>query len=622
MQIKLSAFFFRGFKNGKIMKSKIILLTILTPVVLFSQARKAEFRIHDRGMLWETMKDDGTIGAPDPLNRFEYYPSMDWPGGPEKMQKDDQRSYMLGAGLWIGGKDQTGKVFFTENGPFMNVDKGTFSVPEKINNFIESPDFNPNEAEQTIKAMFTTSENIEVVRTSRQWSYSGLNNFILVEYEFTNKSAAALKDVCFGFPYLIRPSYQDFVVHNGWGDDFNRTDDIVKYDAENSLLFSYDDTPNFSLPTDVGNYLAARNELRTTGYAGFAMLYASPAKNNMAQPSNVFYAQILNNERYLTLTSSSPEAMYKILTGEDKSLQAKETDRLSPFMMLTAGPYDIEKGGKIKVVVVEAVNGIPEEEALQGISAQSLLPQGENMLKSSIQNAKTLYQNNYKAVNLPPASPAVDIIPVPENQSITVNWSPVEKTWKDPLTDSTDFQEYRLYRSSISFNGPFQLLRSVTPSRSADVTRFYDAKKNKWVVEDRTISLGAGYFYAVTSVDKDGNESFMTNRNTEPVYATRKPADQISNVKVFPNPFKKVSGFPVSGAENSIVWTNLPSECKIRIYTSNGELIRTMEHNSVNSGEEIWNQLTDARQRTAPGIYFWTVESPVGSTKGTLVIIK
>lgn len=604
------------------MKSKILLLTILTPVVLYSQARKADFKIHDRGLLWETMKDDGTIGAPDPFNRFEYYPSMDWPGGPEKMQKDDQRSYMVGAGLWIGGADQSGKVFFTENGPFINVDKGTFTPLEKTNNFIESPDFNPNQAEQTIKSVLTTTENIEVVRVSRQWSFTGINNFIIVEYEFTNKSASALKDVCFGFPYLIRPSYQDFVVHNGWGDDFNRTDDIVKYDAENRLLYSYDDTPNFSLPTDVGNYLNNRNELRTTGYAGFAMLYASPAKNNAAQPSNVLYAQILNNERYLTLTSSSPEAMYKILKGEDKSLQAKDTDRLTPFMMLTAGPYDIEKGGKIKVVLVEAVDGISEEDALKGISSQSLLPQGEGLLKASIKKAKSLYEKNYVAENLPPASPEMQIIPVPENQSITINWTPIEKTWKDPLSDSSDFQEYRLYRSNLSFNGPFQLVRSVTPTKSTDISRFYDAKKDKWVVEDRTISLGAGYFYAVTSVDKDGNESFMTNRNSEPVYATRKPSEEISKVKVFPNPFKKVSGFPVSGAENSIVWTNLPAECKIRIYTSNGELIRTMEHNNPNSGEETWNQLTDARQRTAPGIYFWTVESSIGSTKGTLVIIK
>lgn len=603
------------------MKSKTIIF-LFVPLLIFAQARKAEFKIHDRGVLWETMKDDGTIGAPDPTNRFQYYPSMDWPGGPNEMLKDDQRSYMLGAGLWIGGYHSDGNLFLTENGPFLNVDKSTFTLLERTDNFIESSSFNPNEAEQIIKMNLTTSENIEVKRTSRVWSYPGSNNFVLIEYEFVNKNSSRVNDVYFGFPYLIRPSYQDFVVHNGWGDDFNRTDEIVKYDAENKLLFSYDDTPNFSLPNDVGNYWDDKNELRTTGYAGFALVYATAAKNNIPQPSNIFYAQLLNNEKYFTLTISSAANMYKILNGEDKILQASETDKLSPFMMLSAGPYDIEANGTVKIVLVEAVAGISLTDALKGLASQALLSQGENLLKQSIIKAKNIYANNFVVNILPPPSPEMEIIPVPENQSITINWKPVEDSWNDPFTSTNDFHEYKLYRSSLSFIGPYDLLKTIRPSRTTDRDRYYDSEKNKWVFEDKTISLGAGYFYAVTSVDKDGNESWMTNRNEEAVHAIRNPAENALNVKVFPNPFKKVSGFPVSGSENSIVWTNLPAECKVRIYTSNGELIKTMEHKSQLSGEETWDQLTDARQRIAPGIYFWTVESSVGNAKGTLLIIK
>ncbi|MBI1938833.1 MAG: hypothetical protein HYS25_12015 [Ignavibacteriales bacterium] len=603
------------------MKSKTIIFLFL-PLLIFAQARKAEFKIHDRGVLWETMKDDGTIGAPDPTNRFQYYPGMDWPGGPNEMLKDDQRSYMVGAGLWIGGYHSDGSLFLTENGPFLNVDKSTFTLLEKTDNFIESSSFNPNDAEQIIKMNLTTSENIEVKRTSRVWSYPGSNNFILIEYEFVNKNSSRVNDIYFGFPYLIRPSYQDFVVHNGWGDDFNRTDEIVKYDAENKLLFAYDDTPNFSLPNDVGNYRDDKNELRTTGYAGFALVDAANAKNNIPQPSNIFYAQLLNNEKYFTLTSSSAANMYKILNGEDKTLQASGTDKLTPFTMISAGPYDIEANGTVKIVLAEAVAGISLTDALKGLASQALLPQGENLLKQSIAKAKNIYANNFVVNILPPPSPEMEIIPVPENQSITINWKPVEDSWNDPFTNTNDFHEYKLYRSSLSFIGPYELLKTIRPGRTTDRDRYYDSEKNKWVFEDRTISLGAGYFYAVTSVDKDGNESWMTNRNEEPVHAIRNPAENALNVKVFPNPFKKVSGFPVSGSENSIVWTNLPAECKVRIYTSNGELIKTMEHKSQLSGEETWDQLTDARQRTSPGIYFWTVESSVGNAKGTLLIIK
>src|SRR5690606_3557813 len=112
---------------------------------------------------------------------------------------------------------------------------------------------------------------VRVRRTSRAWSFRGLNTFILLEYEVTNTTGGALADVFVGFPYLLRPSYQDVNVHNGWGDDFNRTEDVVAYDEARRLVYARDDTPNFDLPGDVGNYWAERGELRTTGYVGVAL---------------------------------------------------------------------------------------------------------------------------------------------------------------------------------------------------------------------------------------------------------------------------------------------------------------------------------------------------------------
>ena len=599
-----------------------LFFVFLLSFIVKAQVRNAEFLIHNRGNLWETMKDDGTIGAPDPTNRFQYYPSMDWPGGPKVMDKDNQRSYMLGAGMWIGGKKNDGSIFFTENGPFSYVDKGTFSKLQEVDNFIGSANYDPNEAEQKIIAQWTTSENISVQRVSREWSFPGLNNFIIMSYTITNKNSTAVSDVYIGFPYLIRPSYQDFVVHNGWGDDFNRTDDLVKYDSSRALLYSWDNTPNYSLPNDVGNYYAATNELRTPGYAGFSILHADPASDNRAQPATVLWAQILNNEKYLSIVSSTANKMYAILSGQDKSLQAKPGDKLAPFMLMADGPYNIPAGGSVNIVVAEGVNGLPLKVALEGLDAQKLLPAGLDSLKSTMDLAKRVYDNNYNLSAVPPPSPELTIIPVPSNKTIGLTWKPVEENYSDPLTQKNDFKAYNIYRSDKSFIGPYTLIKTIRPSFAPDVTRYFDSKNNQWVYEDKSISLGAGYFYTITSVDSSGNESWWTNRNQTAVKAARQAAENALNVKVFPNPFKKVSGFPTSGSENDIVWTNLPGNCTIRIYTSSGEIVKTMVHDNPNSGEETWDQLTDARQRTAPGIYFWTVESSVGNAKGTLIIIK
>ena len=591
-------------------------------LITMAQTRKADFKIHDRGNLWETMKDDGTIGAPSPTNRFEYYPSMDWPGGPEKMNKDDQRSYTLGAGMWIGGKKNGGTLFFTENGPFAFVDNGSFQSMEKIDNFIGSASYNPNEAEQKITAKWKASENIFVQRTSRVWSFPLFNNFIICEYIITNNNTSAVSDVYVGFPNLIRPSYQDFVVHNGWGDDFNRTDDYVAYDTARHMLYSWDDTPNYSLPGDVGNFYEAQGELRTTGYAGLAMLYADKSSDNKTQPANVFWAQLLNNERYFTNQNTTIQSLYNILSGADKKLQAAPSTHLSPFMIISAGPYNIEPGASVKIVMVEAVNGIPQDQALQGISAQTLLSSGLDSLKNCIDRAAVLYNNNYKPASVPPPSPELSIYSLPANKTIALAWPPVEGNWKNPVSGKSNFKEYRIYRSDRSFIGPYKMLRKIDPLKSADRTRYYNDQEKQWVLEDNTISLGTGYFYAVTSVDSAGNESWLTNRNKYAITAARSAAENALNVKVFPNPFKRVSGFPTAGTENHIVFTNLPAVSTIKIFTSNGELVKTLEHNNEKTGEEVWDQLSNARQRTAPGIYFWTVQSSVGNAQGSLIIIK
>ena len=603
-------------------KIKLLAISLSLVTSLSAQVRNADFKIHDRGELWETMKDNGTIGAPNPTNRFENYPSMDWPGGPNVMNKDDQRSYSAGSGMWIGGKRNDGSIFFTENGPFNFVDNGTFETIVKTDNFLGSPSYNPAEAEQIITAKWKTSENISVERNSRAWSFPLLNNFIICEYVITNQNSAPVTDVYIGFPNLIRPSYQDFVVHNGWGDDFNRTDEFVAYDSTRNMLYSWDDTPNFSIPNDIGNFWEAAGELRTTGYSGFSFLYADPAFDNRPQPSNVFWAQLLNNESFLTIQSSSAQSLYNILKGTDKSLQANAGDHLTPFMLMSAGPYSLAPGAAIKIVVAEAVNGVPLEKALLGLSSQSLLHFGLDSLSSSVDRAKILYQNNYQVAAVPPPSPEIDIYSLPSNQTIAVTWSPIEDFWSNPLSGKSDFKEYKVYRSDRSYIGPFTMIRRIDPKRSTDRTRFYDSENNKWVFEDQTISLGAGYFYAVTSSDSAGKESWLTNRNETAITATRNPADNTLNVKVFPNPFKEVSGFPTSGTENFIVFSNLPAVCTIRIYTTSGELVRTLDHDNPNSGEEVWDQLTDARQRTSPGIYFYTVDSSVGTAQGTLIIIK
>lgn len=599
----------------------IIIIVFLLSSLAISQYREPLFKIHDRGDLWETVKDNGQIGGM--FSPFEFYPSMDWPGGPSVLPtKDEQRSNMQGAGLWIGGKNPDGSIFFNEMGPFTFADLGTFFEMTEEENFIGSPDFNYQEAEEKITARWITTRGIEIRRVSRAWSYPAFADFIIFEYICINTTSDDLTDVFIGFPYLIRPSYQDILAHGFWGDNLNVDDEIVGYDEERNLLYAYDSAANESIPWDYGNYVESRDELRTTGYAGFAPLYHDPVKDGSDQPKTVLYVQTINNSQHLTSSSQTASALYQILSGEDTSLQAPEGEVLSPFMLEGFGPYDLAAGDSFKVVIVEAVNGIGQDEAVKGLAAQSKLPRGLDSLKNTVDRAAVLFENNYVPTALAPPSPETEKFVLPSSQEIVITWPPDVEDWVDPITNTSDIFRYRVYRSERSFIGPYTQIRDIRLDRSSSYSRYFDADLNKWKYKDNTVQVGVGYYYAVTSEDEDGNESGFTNRNTQALVTATQPAETALNVSVFPNPFRLVSGLPTAGEESSIVFTNLPAICTIRIYTMNGELVRTIEHNNPNSGEEVWNQLSDSRQKTAAGVYLYTVESDVGSAKGTLMLIK
>jgi len=594
----------------------LTLFLIVNLGLAFGQYREPLFKIHDRGNLWETAKDNGQLGGL--FSSLQFFPSLDWPGGPETLpSKDEQRSYSQGAGVWIGGKNPDGSVFFNEMGPFTFVDRGEFFEMEEVENFIGSPGFDPNQAEETITARWKTTRGLTFTRVSRAWSFPAFKDFIILEYTITNESGANLTDVFVGFPYVIRPSYQDVLAHNFWGDNLNVDDEIVGYDEAQKILYAYDFYPNESITWSWGNYLQAKSELRTTGYAGFAPLSVAPTKDGAPQPAVVFYAQLIGNSQQFTLSSQSEAKLYKILNGEDNTFQAPEGEVLSPLMLQSFGPYDLVAGQSIQLVIAEAVNGLPQTEAVKGLTAQTKLPAGLDSLRHTIARAQRLFENNYALSVLPPPAPELEFFVLPSTQEIVMTWEPAPDEGTDALTGAKDFRLYRVYRSDRAFTGPFKKMRDVS-SRSRD----FDSDLGKWKYKDNAIQVGVGYFYAITSIDNAGNESGMTNRNPKAIFTATQPTQNTLNVSVFPNPFRLVSGLPTSGEESSIIFTNLPARCVIRIYTVNGEQVRKLEHDNPNSGEEVWDQLTDSRQKTAAGIYLYTVESDVGSAKGTLLLIK
>ncbi|HOZ09081.1 MAG TPA: hypothetical protein PKW75_12425, partial [candidate division Zixibacteria bacterium] len=108
---------------------------------------------------------------------------------------------------------------------------------------------------------------------------------------------------------------------------------------------------------------------------------------------------------------------------------------------------------------------------------------------------------------------------------------------------------------------------------------------------------------------------------------------------VYPNPYRidaeyRSLGFEGRGQDDRpdhrvrcVRFANLPPRCTIRIFSLDGDLIRTLEHDmppsDPNAPYEEWDLITRNTQLVVSGLYYWTVEAEGRETQiGKLAVIK
>ena len=84
----------------------------------------------------------------------------------------------------------------------------------------------------------------------------------------------------------------------------------------------------------------------------------------------------------------------------------------------------------------------------------------------------------------------------------------------------------------------------------------------------------------------------------------------LEKVMVVPNPYIVTADWETDINHKSLHFTHLPNECVIKIFTLTGELVYTILHNDIFSGQESWNLRSMNRQEIAPGLYVFVVETP------------
>ena len=281
-------------------------------------------------------------------------------------------------------------------------------------------------------------------------------------------------------------------------------------------------------------------------------------------------------------------------------------------------------------------------------------------------NATTLYNSNWKVVKAPPA-PKVEI--VPGNGRNIIYWGiESEKEMK--------FEGYKIYRSADKgvtwgtetfkdFSGTTKYIplaqfdkvdgikgnyktlpefawynlgsETDLPALKVidnDSLNFFKSGDSVRVFVDDQVINGLNYRYYIAAYDTgNGITGPLENTaasnpqigtNTVEVVPHAPPAvSSLTKVKVVPNPYVVATGWEV-GKENQVQFTYLPETATIKIFNTAGELVKTIYHESktaLASSIAVWDLKNEDNQLVAAGLYFYYLESPLGTTQGKFIII-
>lgn len=304
------------------------------------------------------------------------------------------------------------------------------------------------------------------------------------------------------------------------------------------------------------------------------------------------------------------------------------------------GPYRMEPGDSVRIVLAECVAGISRKKGLEvgrnwykvkkgeTITAEMPNPDDENhnlitktistesganeykdawvytgkdSLLNTFRRAKNLWGNGLDLEEQVPPDP-------PSSFEVESQGNRIYLKWADNAESHPRFEGYKIYRAQGNFDSTYYEIADLNLSDGTLVNEF----------SDYTASRGQGYYYYITSYD-NGTETngiplhsspFWTRTN-KGAYLLKPPSATINDIRVVPNPYNiRNSTLQYVGKteQNKIMFLNLPEKCKIRIFTERGDLIYTIDHEG--SGDSRWDLITSSRQVVVSGVYIAHFEVP------------
>ena len=238
---------------------------------------------------------------------------------------------------------------------------------------------------------------------------------------------------------------------------------------------------------------------------------------------------------------------------------------------------------------------------------------GIDSVHQAASRAKWNFEHNWQVPGAPP----------PPAQEITGTGGGVEVKWSDPDAEAMNgFDGYSIWKRIGRQDTVFFELAHKTGSDD-------HATEHVWV--DENVLFGASYYYYVQAGVKISTDDpnahpdsrgktiwsgrLWTPTNTA-IQPPRPSQDDLSKIRIVPNPFNirdpRVEGYGWDG-DQGLIFFNLPGRVTIKIFTENGDLVKTIDHQPQNeTGSFTWNMLSDSQQVIASGVYIAVFQKPDG----------
>ena len=562
--------------------------------------------------------------------------------------------------------------------PIVNVDG---ALASELTQYDVLDDIDPNlPADRLLIVKNHTSIGVTVTKKVYAWSTKGHDNYYIYDYTLKNtgiidndgtlnpqtiqdfyfllasRHTFAGESIIYGDPYGTNWGtgamqwggnvVNDVVGRDPAANDFEFRAYISWYGPNSAQPVSDDwGCPNYK---DDGVMAAAK-------YAGRVVLHADKSASDKSddqyeptttrfsysddpvmQRAGSPYNEIYINQRYDFMSSGhDPLTQAELIEASGLSADVWSAGSGTSGHTITQGfgPYTLETGDSINIVLAGAVAGISREKNREvggnwiqyenGTGTPELIkPDGtettdydeykrewvwtcKDSLIKTFRNAIANYESGYNITLAPPP---------PKEFTVRSGGDRISLSWADNATSAPNFDGYVIYRAEGSVMQPKSKYEKLWECDASNVVHSFD---------DITAARGFDYYYSIQS-KTDGSENngvpqysgLFWTLTSVPAYLRRPAGTSIEEVRVVPNPYDiraRALQFGDDFQYDRIAFYGLPPVCDVKVFTERGDLI-WQRHHDDGSGDVLWDSLTTSGQIIVSGIYILYVETPEGES--------